>query len=50
MTTENMVDSIKQNMPKGLTQLEIARYIYIELGKQRRFDIKFYYGKEDSTL
>ena len=48
MTKKDLVESIKQNMPDGLTQLEKARYIYIELGKQRRFDVRFYYGNSET--
>ena len=44
MTKKDLVEEIIQNMPEGLTQLEKARYIYIELGKQRRFDTRYYYG------
>lgn len=44
MTRKDLVEEIKQNMPDGLTQLEKARYIYLELGKQRRFDTRYYYG------
>lgn len=44
MTKKDLVEKIIQNMPEGLTKLEKARYIYIELGKQRRFDTRYYYG------
>ena len=44
MTKKDLVEEIIQNMPDGLTKLEKARYIYIELGKQRRFDTRYYYG------
>lgn len=44
MTKKDLVEEILQNMPDGLTQLEKARYIYIELGKQRTFDTRYYYG------
>lgn len=44
MTKQDLVDSIIQSIPNNLTQLEKARYIYIELGKQRRFDTRYYYG------
>lgn len=44
MTKQDLVDYIIQSMPENLTQLEKARYIYIELGKQRRFDTRYYYG------
>lgn len=44
MTKRDLVDYIIQSMPENLTQLEKARYIYIELGKQRRFDTRYYYG------
>ncbi len=48
MTKQDLVDSIIQSMPKNLTQLEKARYIYIELGKQRRFDTRYYYGNSST--
>ena len=44
MTKKDLIEQLKQNMPKGLTKLEMARYIYIELGKQRGFDTRFFYG------
>ena len=44
MSKQDLIDMIINNMPDGLTQLEKARYIYIELGKQRRFDTRYYYG------
>lgn len=44
MTKKDLVEIIRQNMPDGLTPIEMARYIYIELGKHRRFDLKYYYG------
>ena len=44
MTKKDLIEEIIQNMPENLTQLEKARYIYIELGKQRRFDTRYYYG------
>ncbi len=48
MTKKDLVESIIQNMPDGLTKLEKARYIYIELGKQRKFDTRYYYGNRSS--
>ena len=44
MSKQDLIDMIISNMPEGLTRLEKARYIYIELGKQRRFDTRYYYG------
>ena len=44
MTKKDLIESIIHNMPEGLTELEKARYIYIELGKQRAFDTRYYYG------
>lgn len=44
MTKKDLVESIKQNMPEGLTELEKARYVYIEIGKQKAFDPQYYYG------
>lgn len=44
MTKKDLIESIRQNIPEGLSQIELVRYIYIELGKQRRFDPKYYYG------
>lgn len=48
MTRKDLIESIRQNIPEGLTQLEIARYVYIELGKQRRFDHRYYYGNKET--
>ncbi len=48
MTKKDLVEEIIQKIPEGLTQLEKARYIYIELGKQRRFDTRYYYGNSST--
>lgn len=42
--SKDLEDRIIQSIPKGLTKLEIARYVYIELGKIKRFSPAFYYG------
>ena len=44
MTRKSLIENIRNNMPQGLNKLEIARYIYIELGKERSFDARYFYG------
>lgn len=39
-----MVEKLKSKMPKDLTEIEIAKYIYIELGKIKSYDEKYYFG------
>ena len=44
MTKKELIEELKQNMPQGLSELEIARYVYIKLGEKKAFDTKFFYG------
>lgn len=44
MSIKQLVQELKQKMPDGLNELEMARYIYIELGKIKAFDKKYYFG------
>lgn len=39
-----MVQKLKIEMPKGLNEIEIAKYIYIELGKIKSYDDKYFFG------
>jgi len=38
------INRILENMPKGLDELEKARYIYITLGKQRSYDEEYWFA------
>ena len=44
------INEIIENMPKGLSQLEKTRYIYLELGKIFSYNIEFFYAEDDKTL
>lgn len=44
------INKIIENMPKGLSQLEKTRYIYLELGKIFSFNIELFYAPDDKTL
>lgn len=44
MNKKLLIETLKQNMPQGLSEIEIARYVYIELAKMKSFDIRYYYG------
>jgi len=39
-----MVEKLKSEMPKDLNEIEIAKYIYIELGKIKSYDEKYFFG------
>lgn len=39
-----MVQKLKSEMPKGLNEIEVAKYIYIELGKIKSYDEKYFFG------
>lgn len=44
---ENIIDMIYLNMPKDLSGIEIARYLYISIGKLVSFDINLSIEKSD---
>ena len=44
MDKEKFIKELKENMPKGLNKLEIAKYIYIKLGKEKAFDDRYFFG------
>lgn len=44
MNMEKLADNILKRMPKNLTKMEQARYIYIELGKLVTFDEEYWLG------
>ena len=44
---QTIVDSIVDNIPSGLSKLEIARYLYINLGKRVGYDIDIVIDKND---
>ena len=53
MTKKQLVDKFKQNMPEFTgteeeKQLKTALYIYVELGKHKSFDEKYYFGNSDT--
>lgn len=47
MELDDLVYELKKNMPQNLNEKEIARYIYIELGKLKSFNEKFYFGDQN---
>lgn len=47
LIAQNIIDEILNNMPKSLSKLEIARYLYISLGKIVGFDINILDDKND---
>lgn len=47
MNYNQLVNLLKQNMPKDLNNIEIAKYIYIELCKRKFFSIEYNYANED---
>lgn len=44
MDINNLTDNILRRMPANLTQIEQARYIYLQLGKLFTFDEKYWLG------
>ena len=48
MNRKQLIEHFRKNMPQGLNELETVRYIYLELGKIKAFDIKYYYGNRDT--
>lgn len=46
MNKKELIEQLKKNMPEGLSKLEIARYVYIELGKIKAFDERHYFGNK----
>ena len=44
MKKQEFIQSIKEKLPNNLSDLEIAKYIYIQLGKQKAFDEKYFFG------
>ncbi len=48
MKYNQLVNLLKQNMPKNLNNIEIAKYIYIELCKNKSFSIEYNYANEDN--
>ena len=44
MKKQEFIQSIKEKLPNNLSELEIAKYIYIQLGKQKAFDEKYFFG------
>ena len=53
MTKKEIVEKIKQNMPKFTgtedeIEVKTALYIYIELGKMKSFDEKYYFGNSST--
>jgi len=47
MTKKEIIEKLRQNMPEGLNDVAMAKYIYIELGKIKSFDMRFYYGNSE---
>lgn len=44
MKIKQLVEKLKDEMPEGLDELETLRYIYIYIGKNKRFDPVYYFG------
>lgn len=44
MNKVQFIEKLKQNMPEGLNEIETAKYIYVELGKEKAFDEKYFFG------
>lgn len=44
MKIKNMAEEVREQIPKGLNELETLRYIYIYLGKKKQFDVRYYFG------
>lgn len=44
MNKLELIEKIKTNMPIDLNETEIAKYIYIQLGKEKAFDEKYFFG------
>lgn len=47
VNAENIIDTIYKNMPKNLTELEIARYLYTAIAKYTSFDINIDESKNE---
>lgn len=47
MKIKEKVDEIIKRMPKDLSEIEIMRYLYLEMGKIVRRDVKFFYGTDE---
>ena len=44
MDINQMVEKLKSEMPKDLNEIEVAKYIYVELGKTKSYDEKYFFG------
>lgn len=44
MNKQEFIQRMKEEIPKDFSELEIAKYIYIQLGKEKAFDEKYYFG------
>ena len=44
MDINNLTENVLKRMPANLTQIEQARYIYLQLGKLFTFDEKYWLG------
>lgn len=44
MKIKRVAQDIREQMPKGLNELETLRYIYIYLGKRKNFSQTYYFG------
>lgn len=47
MNINNIAEQILRKMPKGLSKLEQARFVYIELGKMVSFDEEYWFGNRE---
>lgn len=42
--TDGVISKLLNDMPKGLTDLEKARYVYIRLGKEKSYDEEYWFA------
>ena len=44
MNKAEFIEKLKQNMPEELNEIETAKYIYVQLGKEKVFDERYFFG------
>ena len=44
MNKQEFIQRMKEEISKDFSELEIAKYIYVQLGKEKSFDEKYYFG------
>ena len=48
MNKLEFIKKLKQNMPDGLNEIALAKYIYIQLGKEKAFDERYFFGNRET--